>query len=278
MTPGKQVLTGAETAIYYLCFNLQKKELQDLNVRKAINLAIDRQKICDTLFEGSRKPADGAIPTILDKDNDNSWEYAKHDADAAKKLVSDNNLGSIELELDYNSGGGHEDIMSIIQDGLEAAGFTVKQSSQEWAAYLSSMSEGSFFMGRLGWIADYPTMDNFIYPNFYLGSDNNCSKYNLSGSTRPSMRANHGNRTTGEAQVHCRDRQKMGTCPLPPSCSTLTTTWADRYAKMYYDRGAKEADLGNANVYRALPEKEKNVKKGAGCVAYWHPAPVGYRK
>ena len=33
-------------------------------------------------------------------------------------------------------------------------------------------------MGRLGWIADYPTLDNFIFPNFYSTADNNYSRYN----------------------------------------------------------------------------------------------------
>ena len=33
-------------------------------------------------------------------------------------------------------------------------------------------------MGRLGWIADYPTLDNMLYPNFYSTADNNYSKYN----------------------------------------------------------------------------------------------------
>lgn len=249
VTPGKQVLTGAETAIYYLCFNLQKKELQDLNVRKAINLAIDRQKICDTLFEGSRKPADGAIPTILDKDNDNSWEYAKYDADAAKKLVSDNNLGSIELELDYNSGGGHEDIMSIIQDGLEAAGFKVKQSSQEWAAYLSSMSEGSFFMGRLGWIADYPTMDNFIYPNFYTGSDNNYGKYS---NTEVDKAIDEARQTEDDDERRAKYREinkKIGEdLPIAPIMFYAHNhVGSDRVQKMYYDPQGK-AELGSASI------------------------------
>ena len=96
----------------------------------------------------------------------------------AKKIIADAGLEGTEVTLNYNSGGGHEDIMSIVQSDLEAVGLKVTQSAQEWAAYLDSLTNGNFQLGRLGWIADYPTMDNFIYPNFFSTADNNYSKYN----------------------------------------------------------------------------------------------------
>lgn len=178
VTPGKQVLTGSEMSTYYLICNLKDDVIKNLAARQAISCAIDRQKICDTLFEGARKPADNLISPVLDPDGDNSWDYCTYDADKAKKLVEDNNLSGTEISLSYNTGGGHEDIMSIIQDGLEAAGFKVKQSSQEWAAYLSSLSDGSFQIARLGWTASYPTLDAYVYPTYYSTADNNYSYYN----------------------------------------------------------------------------------------------------
>ncbi|OFK23346.1 ABC transporter substrate-binding protein [Olsenella sp. HMSC062G07] len=176
VTKGHQVLTGAELSVYYLAVNCEK--ITDATVRRAISLAINRQNICDTLFEGTRTPADSVFPKILDPDMDNSWPDCKYDKAAAQKLVDDNNLAGTEITLSYNSGGGHEDIMSIVQSDLEAVGFKVTQESQEWASYLTKLGDGNFQMGRLGWIADYPTMDNFIYPNFYSTADNNYSKYN----------------------------------------------------------------------------------------------------
>ncbi len=177
VTPGKQCLTGAEGSIYYLILNMEDATMQDENVRHAMSLAINRQNIIDTLFEGVRTPANNVFPPIID-DKANSWEYAKYDKEAAQKIIDEHNLAGTEITLSYNSGGGHEDIMSCIQADLEAVGFKVTQQSQEWAAYLSGLTDGSFQVGRLGWIADYPTLDNFIYPNFFSTADNNYSKYN----------------------------------------------------------------------------------------------------
>ena len=85
--------------------------------------------------------------------------------------------GTAEI-TDYNGDGGHEDIMSSIQADLEAIGIKVTQNTLEWAAYLNSLSEGSYGLARLGWTADYPIQDNFLYPNFFSTADNNYNHYN----------------------------------------------------------------------------------------------------
>lgn len=177
-TPKKQVLLGAEASVYYLVLNMEDKTLQNQALRQAMCMAINRQNIVDTLYEGARVPATGVFPPIIDSDEGNAWEYCKFDRDAAKKLIDDNNLAGTTITLSYNSGGGHEDLMSTIQADWEAIGLKVKQSSQEWAAYLDTMSAGNFQVARMGWINDYPTLDNSLYPNFFSTAENNYSKYN----------------------------------------------------------------------------------------------------
>ena len=54
--------------------------------------------------------------------------------------------------------------MSSIQADLEAVGITVTQNTTEWATYLNNLSTGQFQLARLGWTADYPTMDNLPVP------------------------------------------------------------------------------------------------------------------
>lgn len=177
ISPSRQALLGAEASVYYLAVNLEDETMANKDLRHAIALAINRQNIVDTLFEGGREPADNVFPPIIDKKG-GAWEYAKYDPEQAKKILEDNGLAGTTVKLSYNSGGGHEDIMSCIQADLQAVGLNVEQDTKEWAAYLSGLTDGTFQMGRLGWIADYPTLDNFIFPNFYSTADNNYSRYN----------------------------------------------------------------------------------------------------
>ena len=177
ISPSRQTLAGAEASVYFLVVNLEDETMANKDLRHAIGLAINRQNIVDTLFEGVREPADNVFPPIIDKKG-GSWEYAKYDPEAAKKIIDEKGLAGTTIKLSYNSGGGHEDIMSCIQADLTAVGLNVEQDTKEWAAYLQGLTDGDFQMGRMGWIADYPTLDNFIFPNFYSTADNNYSRYN----------------------------------------------------------------------------------------------------
>ena len=178
VTPDKQVLTGPTLGVYYLLLNLNDPVMKNVNLRRAICMAINRRNIVDTLFEGLRTPATSFIPVALDNDPFSAWKYCKYDKDAAKKIIDDNGLKGTEVTLTYNSGGGHEDLMSAVQGDLKAIGLEVKQKTLEWAAYLSACQNGDYQIGRMGWVADYPTLDNFIYPCFFSTAENNMGKYN----------------------------------------------------------------------------------------------------
>jgi oligopeptide transport system substrate-binding protein len=85
--------------------------------------------------------------------------------------------GLPEITLSFNSGSGHEDVMALIQADLAAIGVTVTLDGSEWAQYLDKLDAADFQLGRLGWLADYPIIDNFLYPLFYSESADNASFY-----------------------------------------------------------------------------------------------------
>ena len=178
-TPGKQVLTGTELSTYYLICNLDDENLSKPEVRRAISLAINRDNIVNSLYEGYREAATSIMPRSIDDNAENDWTYCRYDLDEAKKILSDAGIdpSTIEITLDYNGDGDHGDIMSSIQADLEALGIKVTQNTMEWAAYLDSLDDGTYKLARLGWTADYPVMDNFLYPNFYSTADNNYNHY-----------------------------------------------------------------------------------------------------
>ena len=179
-TPGAQVMTGTELSTYYLIPNLEDEYLAMPEVRRAISLAINRQNIVDSLYEGYREPANSIMPLSIDNNEQNVWQYCRYAPEEATQILADAGIdpSAISVTLDYNGDGGHEDIMSSIQADLEAIGIKVTQNTLEWAAYLNSLSEGSYGLARLGWTADYPIQDNFLYPNFFSTADNNYNHYN----------------------------------------------------------------------------------------------------
>jgi oligopeptide transport system substrate-binding protein len=182
VNPGKQVVLGPELATYYLICNMSDPVFKDANVRKAVSLAINRQAICDTVFEGTRSPADNIIPPSVAGYEKGVWADAKYDVEGAKAALAaagfPGGAGMKPIKLSFNSGAGHEKIMELVQADLKAIGVTATFDSAEFPVYLKQLDAGNFQIGRLGWIADYPIADNFLYPLFQSKSGDNKSKYN----------------------------------------------------------------------------------------------------
>ena len=179
--PGKQTLLGPELAIYYLDVNVTNDLLKNLDLREAISLAINRQAICDTVMEGTRVPSDSIIPPGIVGYEAGAWPYSKYDVEAAKAALAKagypGGAGLPEMPLSCNSGGSHEQIMALVQADLKAVGINVKTDLTEWAAYLPKLQDHQYELGRMGWVADYPIIDNFLYPIFYSTSSNNYSGF-----------------------------------------------------------------------------------------------------
>ena len=74
--------------VYQAAFNFKTPELQDLNVRKAISMAIDKENFCKVLLNGNGTPAIGAFPANLPFGGD-KVHSVPYDLDAAKKLLAD---------------------------------------------------------------------------------------------------------------------------------------------------------------------------------------------
>ncbi len=180
--PGKQVLVGAEDSTYYLVVNNQDKALSNVKLRKAISLAINRQAICDTLFEGTREPADNIVPPGIAGYEPGMWPDVKYDEAAAKQMLADagypDGKGAPEISLAYNADGGHQKIMELVQADLTKLGLKVKLApTPDFPTYLKQLDAGKVMIGRLGWVADYPIFDNFMNPLFNSKSTDNYSKF-----------------------------------------------------------------------------------------------------
>ncbi|MRR12798.1 ABC transporter substrate-binding protein, partial [bacterium] len=181
VNPGEQVSDGAEQAVYFLLVNNTDEVLKNEKLRQALSLAIDRQEICDKVFEGTRVPATGVVPPGIVGQKADAFPYAKYDVEEAKAKLAEagyaDGAGLPTIKLSYNSGSGHEDILQLVQEDLKAIGINSELVGAEWAQYLDTLGAAEYMVGRLGWIADYPIMDNFLYPLFTTGSSDNYSFY-----------------------------------------------------------------------------------------------------
>ena len=183
ITPHHQLALGDEPSIYYLVFNMNDKTLKDPDIRHAMSLAVNRQSICDTLFAGTREPADNVVPTTIKGYKKGIWPYARFDRDQANAILDrkyprgKNGMRDIDVELMYNLDGDHKDTMMACISDFNAIGINVTSKTGEWVSISSDMNAGNFEMGRGGWVASFPAIDNFLYPLFYTGTGDNSGRY-----------------------------------------------------------------------------------------------------
>jgi ABC-type oligopeptide transport system substrate-binding subunit len=166
---------------YYYGFNV--KTVPDVNQRRAMALAIDRQTIIDNIAQGDQAPATGFTPKGMpgfDTITANSPWLAPHgDIDKAKELMSQVKNPQKDITLLINNAPGHKEIAVAVQSMWKKLGLDVTISQQDWAQYLQFLGpppDPSMDAFRLGWIADYVDAMNFL-ELWKCGSGNNNTNF-----------------------------------------------------------------------------------------------------
>jgi ABC-type oligopeptide transport system substrate-binding subunit len=70
------------------------------------------------------------------------------------------------LKIQFNAGAGHEPVVQIIVDDLKAVGIQAVADPFPTETYFHQMAQGGCIFCRVGWYADYPTYDNFMFDLF----------------------------------------------------------------------------------------------------------------
>ncbi len=139
---------------------------QGLELRKAMYMAADAQSIINIVYEGLAVPATGFSPEGLPGYRPNVSPYKTNDLEGAKAAVAAYGKAVPTVKYWYNTDESNQKTAEVLQAGWKAAGITATLENFEWATFLDKTSKGEGQVYRSGWIADYPSVDNFLYPLF----------------------------------------------------------------------------------------------------------------
>jgi peptide/nickel transport system substrate-binding protein len=168
---GVKVIDGAGTEIRYITFNVKKKPVDELAVRKAIAQVIDRQAIATNVYKDTVKPLYSTVPAALPGAKESFKDaFGDPDPDKAKQLLQDAGVRT-PLQLDgwytpTHYGPVEVDLWNELKRQLEATGlFKVSLDSTEWDQYKDeAFDKGTYYFYGLGWFPDYPDGDNYLAP------------------------------------------------------------------------------------------------------------------
>ncbi len=160
-----------EMATQFLTFNLQNTIFSDINVRKAFNYAIDREKILDFVLngEGFAPGVHGITPPVLsDYDIEDIDGYTLN-VDSARYFLDKagyrdgKNFPKIELFLNPEGERNTNVAIEIQKQLKDHLNINIELTILPFAQLIEKSFQGSFSLMRAGWVADYPSAENFLW-------------------------------------------------------------------------------------------------------------------
>jgi ABC-type transport system substrate-binding protein len=153
---------------YYLGLNCSRPPFQDVRVRRAVNMAIDRKRILETVYENRGILARGPIPPALWKGQEDPEEEQgyPYDPREAKRLLREAGALGASISIYVSAEPEALDIVEVIQEYLRKAGIRARIVQLDWSAFKQAINRGDADAFWLSWWADYPDPENFLFPLF----------------------------------------------------------------------------------------------------------------
>lgn len=165
--PNLVVMEQEGLNVGYLAYNTQQAPFDNAQVRKALNMAINKPAIIEAVFQGAGAVAKNPIPPTMWSYND-AIEDDKYDPEAAKQMLADAGASGLSMKVwampvarPYNPDARR--MAEMIQADFAAVGVNAEIVSMEWGEYLAQSSavdrDGAVL---LGWTGDNGDPDNFL--------------------------------------------------------------------------------------------------------------------
>lgn len=185
-----EVELSPSLSVSYFDFNVRKKPFDDVRIRQAFSLAIDRKIICEKILMSGQTPATGFVCPIVpgstpDKDfriEGGDFIPVTADIKKAKRLLAEagypDGKNFPKVTYKYNSNPGNKIFAEVLQAmWKQNLGIEVELSNEEWKVFLVTRRKGDFNLARATWVLDFNDAAN-ILEIFTSTSPQNESGYN----------------------------------------------------------------------------------------------------
>lgn len=172
--PNLQLLQSPGFHIWWIALNVHEEPLANVQVRQALNYAVNKQVIIDTILQGAATLAHG--PMIQHSwGNDPSVEPYPYDPEMAKSLLAEAGYAdgfSTKFWVPESGSGmiAPTEIAQVVQADLAAVGVTAEIVTQEWTSYVADwqangLDAGGYGLAEMSWNFSSPDPAQWLNPN-----------------------------------------------------------------------------------------------------------------
>ena len=167
---GDQVHLGPYLGTYYYVFKTDKAPWDNVKLRHAVSMAIDRDYLADKVWQNTMIPAYSFVPPGISNYETRTTDYAEKSQldreDDAKAILTELGYGPgnpLKMEIRYNTSENHKNTAVAIQEQLKPIGIEVSLLNTDTKTHYGLLEQhGDFDIARAGWIADYKDPANFL--------------------------------------------------------------------------------------------------------------------
>ncbi|MBK9083574.1 MAG: peptide ABC transporter substrate-binding protein [Rhizobiales bacterium] len=174
-----QFKTAPYLGTYYFVFNTTKKPFDDVRVRNALSMVLDREFLAEQIWGGTMVPAYSFVPPGIGNYGEPATVAWKDMSpidreEKAKALLKEAGFGpggqKLTVEIRYNTSENHKNTSVALADMWKALGVETKFVNTDLKTHYALLRDkGDFDVARAGWIADYSDPQNFLF----LGQSDN---------------------------------------------------------------------------------------------------------
>lgn len=155
------------TTYFYRC-NVTRPPMDNVLVRRALNLAINKREIVESVTRAGQLPATSFVPPGMpgytQPKGDINYE---RDVTEARRLLGEagysDGKGFPKIQVLFNTQEGHRTIAEVIQSNWKNnLGIDVELRNLEWGVFLSSLTKKDYQVARSAWVADYSDPNTFL--------------------------------------------------------------------------------------------------------------------
>jgi len=181
---GDQINIGPYLGTFYFVFKITKAPWDNVKLRHAVSMAIDRDYLAEKVWQNSMIPSYSFVPPGISGYETRTTDYAEMSQidreDAAKKVLAELGYGPdkpLKMEIRYNTSENNKNTAVAIQEQLKPLGVEVTLLNTDTKTHYGHLEQhGDFDVARAGWIADYKDPENFL-ALCKSGTGNNYSEY-----------------------------------------------------------------------------------------------------
>lgn len=182
---GDQLQIGPYLGVYYYAIKTDKAPWDNVELRNAVSMAIDRDFLAEKVWQNSMLPGYSMVPPGIEGYESAMATFAEESQidreDKAKAILE--KLGytpdnPLKMEIRYNTSENHKNTAVAIQEQLKPLGVEVTLLNTDTKTHYGHLEQkGDFDVARAGWIADYKDPESFLGIS-RAASGNNYSDFN----------------------------------------------------------------------------------------------------